>query len=726
MFHKMRNFFLRSTKSSATDPMLQKDAQEGVAWVLKTMLSYWGKNLSLLELKDLCCVERLDTRDLHFREFAETLGFEVHTLYKPGSFLKTLSCPFIVSYKEGVLCIVENIQKDGKVRLNHPKEGVLEISFHLFEKDYQGLCYLLSQSDDNKLIGEKKTSLWFFVKNHLKRMKGIGSSIFFSAFSLFFVHLFFIFILRFFIDECVFNFRKSGALIIFGSLLVAGVLYSCLIYMQGLLLSRLQSKLTIDASCQLLWRFLRFPTTIYQQKNPKDFVHMLGDVQQTFSLLCSSLLRVFAALTVGVFYLAWLYLYQPQLAYLSFTLLLVTGSLCGVLWKNFEVLEVQKDQARNNVDEDARSLSEQSTSLKYACAEDAFFSRWGGSFSRYLDFFFRSYDLRNLYSFLSSFLLPFAFLLVLALGFSSIFLGKITPGEFFAMQVLVYLLLEPFQEAMMSLETLAFFKKKLMSIYELKNIDLDPLLSDEGSLASHTLYFEGNIKVEGLSFSYHHLLEPVLRDVSFNLEAGKTLGIVGPSAAGKTTLLKLILGLQAPSSGRILFDGSSRKDFSRQHLSHSIGVCFQEPQLICGTLEENLLLWNKQASNAQMMQAAKDAHIHKDILSRQGGYLGFVASNGENLSYSERFRIELARALLLNPRVLIIDSCLDCLDESMQKTLVGRLQERKISLIILSYSEYILPFCHEILVLNKQLIAQGTMETLYQECPLYRKLTMAS
>jgi len=234
----------------------------------------------------------------------------------------------------------------------------------------------------------------------------------------------------------------------------------------------------------------------------------------------------------------------------------------------------------------------------------------------------------------------------------------------------------------------------------------------------------GEVVFENVGFAYEPG-KPVLRDISLRLEAGRTLAVVGPSGAGKTTIVNLLLGFHEPTEGRILIDGQDLRTVAAESLRDHIGVVFQDTFLFRASVLENIRFGNLGASNEQVVQAARAAHAHEFILELPRSYDTEVGERGATLSGGQRQRIAIARALLRDPRILILDeatSALDAASERVVSQAVAELMRGRTSLSI-SHRLASIAGCDSIVVLeNGRIAAAGTHAELLTGSALYRRL----
>jgi PrtD family type I secretion system ABC transporter len=219
---------------------------------------------------------------------------------------------------------------------------------------------------------------------------------------------------------------------------------------------------------------------------------------------------------------------------------------------------------------------------------------------------------------------------------------------------------------------------------------------------------EGILSVEKVVFAPPSSQRPTLKGVSFALEAGEILGVIGPSAAGKSTLAKLITGVWRPSSGVVRLDGADVYSWNREEFGQYAGYLPQDVELFNGTVKDNIARLQENASPEDIVDAAKLAGVHDMILHLPNGYETQVGQGGSILSGGQRQRIGLARAFFGNPKLVILDEPNANLDESGERGLMQTIfnaKGRKITTVVISHRTSILQAVDKILVMNDGLVA---------------------
>ncbi|MYE99571.1 MAG: ATP-binding cassette domain-containing protein, partial [Gammaproteobacteria bacterium] len=233
----------------------------------------------------------------------------------------------------------------------------------------------------------------------------------------------------------------------------------------------------------------------------------------------------------------------------------------------------------------------------------------------------------------------------------------------------------------------------------------------------------GKLELKGVSFGYQRNRDPLVRDFSLTIEPGQRIALVGASGSGKSTVAQLVAGLHLPWSGEILFDGRPAGDVPREVFCRSVAIVDQNPVLFAATVHDNLTMWDATVPDHHVTAAARDARIHEEIISRPQGYDSMVEEGGRNFSGGQRLRLEIARALVSRPSLLIMDEATSALDPVTELLIDDSIRRRGCSCLIVAHRLSTIRDADRIMVVDGgRIVGQGSHDELYARDGSYRRL----
>ena len=310
--------------------------------------------------------------------------------------------------------------------------------------------------------------------------------------------------------------------------------------------------------------------------------------------------------------------------------------------------------------------------------------------------------------------------IAMILGGYYTYVGRITIGDFAAYILYVKMFIEPMKKLVNFTEQ---YQNGMTGFKRFKEI-MDEEIQEEAKNPKELQNVKGNIEIENASFTYEDENE-VISNLSLSIEAGKTIALVGPSGGGKTTLCSLIPRFYELDSGDIKIDGNSIKDVSLRSLRKNIGVVQQDVFLFTGTIRDNIICGNPDATEEEMIEAAKKARIHDFVMTLPEKYDTYIGERGVKLSGGQKQRISISRIFLKNPPIIILDEATSALDNVTEREIQASLEElsKDRTNIVVAHRLSTIKNADEIIVItNGKISERGTHDELIEAGGIYATL----
>jgi subfamily B ATP-binding cassette protein MsbA len=310
---------------------------------------------------------------------------------------------------------------------------------------------------------------------------------------------------------------------------------------------------------------------------------------------------------------------------------------------------------------------------------------------------------------------------VLWYGGKQVIEGQLSPGELFAFVLFAGILIGPFGSAARIFSQVKEVQGAMTRVFELLDTPLD--IQDSPN-AQPLVPIRGDVQFDEVQFSYEKR-PPVLESVSFSIKAGECVALVGPTGAGKTTIINLLHRFYDPTKGRVLIDGHDVKSIQLDSLYHQLALVPQETFLFGGSIMDNIRYGRWEAADADVLEASQRANAHEFIQALPSGYETILGEKGVNLSGGQRQRVAIARALLKDPRILILDEATSALDSHSESLVQGALTElmKGRTTLMIAHRFSSIQRADRILVLHRgTIIEEGGHEALLEKRGLYHHL----
>ncbi|NJM98737.1 MAG: peptidase domain-containing ABC transporter [Phormidesmis sp. RL_2_1] len=637
-------------------------------------------------------------------EAAEKVGLHVQVVQAEWSSLFDLPLPALMHWNAQHWVVVYAVEKDRLVVADptNPRQTCESIPYGMVEAAWDGQLWLVQPLPS----GEKFNLLWFLPA--ILRYRRLLGEVLLASLVIELLGLGAPLLTQVVIDKAISNNSLSTLQVMVVGLLGIGLFSTGLGILRLFLFSHTARRLDLSLSSQLFRHLVQLPLAYFESRRVGDTVANVQELENIRQFLTGTSLTVVLDAMFTVVYIAVMIAYSPMLtlaalAVVPLFILLIVGIT--------PTLQHWLNESFNRRADSQSFLLETISGIhavKAHTAQRPTRDRWEGLFARYVNTGFRADTLANIDSHIAQFLSRLSEILILFIGAQLVINSSserpFTIGSLIAFQMLSAQAIGPILRLAQLWET---FQRVLLSVQRIGMIlNATPEETAEAGLVLPPLV--GQIAFEKITFQYPSAEEPVLRGISFKLQPGAFVGVVGRSGSGKSTLSKLIQRLYPPTSGRVLIDAIDIKAANLQSLRQQIAVVLQDDFLFNGSIIENITFGKSDVSMADVVAAAKRAIAHDFIMSLPNGYETLIGERGTGLSGGQRQRIALARLFLSDAPILILDEATSALDAQTERQVLSNLRQfaQGRTLMILTHRYAVLKSADMILVLEEGILAE--------------------
>ncbi|NMG11618.1 NHLP family bacteriocin export ABC transporter peptidase/permease/ATPase subunit [Brasilonema sp. UFV-L1] len=711
-----------------TPTVLQMEATECGAAALGIMLGYYGRIVPLAQLRIDCGVSRDGSEATNILKAARGYGLNAKGFKAGLDGLQHLQCPYIVFWNFNHFLVVEGFS-DKQVYLNDPATGPRSVSLQEFDESFTGIVLVLEPGQQFQKGGSKPNILLALQE----RLQGSGQVLaycIFAGFLLVIPGLASPVFSQIFVDNILVQNQQDWLRPLLLGMILTAVLNGLLTFLQLKFLRRMKIKLSVSMSSRFLWHILRLPVSFYAQRFAGEISDRIHLNDKLADLLSGKLATTAIASVMVIFYAIVMLQYDAVLT--SIAIVFVAINLLTLLyvsrWRVDANIKLQMEQGK--VSGVAISGLQSMETLKASGLESDFFARWAGYYAKSINAYHETDIINQVLGILPSFLSAIASMLVLLVGGLRVMDGNLSIGMLVAFQGIMHSFMEPVNKLVTLGSDLQEVEGNLNRLDDVLQNPIVPQLTEEKHSTGEQVFtnsfqpqsfskflpkLQGYVKLENVTFGYNPVTTPLIENFNLSVKPGQRIALIGGSGSGKSTIAKLICGLYEPSMGEIKFDGKPRNQITRQVMVNSIALVEQDILLFAGSVRDNLTLWDTTVPDSYLVQACQDAAIHDIILSLPGGYDSNLSEGATNLSGGQRQRLEIARALVNNPSILIMDEATSALDTETEKIIDQKLRQRGCTCIIVAHRLSTIRDCDEIIVLEQgKVVQRGTHEQLQQ------------
>jgi len=709
-----------------TPTVLQMEAVECGAAALGILLAHFGLHVPLSELRAECGVSRDGTNAANVVKAARRYGLKAKGLSVDLENVGELAPPFIVFWNFNHFLVVEGIRGD-RVWINDPAGGRRTVSGREFDEGFTGVVLYAEPGPEFRTGGHPPSTVRALAGRLHGSLRDLSFTVL-AGFLLVMPGLAVPMLTQVFIDEVLVRGRQDWLRpLLLGLALMAG-LRLALRYLQLRYLRELRMKLAIRLSGGFLWHVLRLPVGFFAQRFAGEISSRVALNNGIANVLSGRLAAAAIDCVMLIFYAAVMLYYDAWL-----TLIGAGFAIGNVLALRF--IARRRIDANMKLRQEVGKVAGVSIAglqgietLKASALESSFFSRWSGYYTKAT---LAQQELglaSNTLGVLPGVLSAVAAMLVLVVGGLRVMHGELTIGMLIAFQSLMASFQRPVATLINLGSELQTLHGDMLRVDDVLLHPTDPetdphrvVVADEEQMAQARLH--GRIDLRGVSFGYSRVGPPLIENLDLTLRPGRRVALVGGSGSGKSTVAKLVCGLYEPWSGEILLDGKQRLDVPRRNVADAMALVDQDILFFAGSVRDNLTLWDETVPPDHLEAACRDAEIHDVVLSLPGGYEAELLEGAANLSGGQRQRLEIARALVNNPTMLVLDEATSALDAETEYRIDRNLRRRGCSTLVVAHRLSTIRDSDEIIVLDRgKVVERGTHEELWERGGAYHRL----
>ena len=713
-------------KVAKVPTIMQQEAVECGAACLAMVLAYHGKWLPLEKVREDCGVSRDGSSAKSIVQAARRYGLKATGYRLEPTELAKAAVPCIIHWNFNHFVVFCGFHGKYAV-INNPATGLERIPMEEFDRAYTGVTLVFEPTADFVREGHRP-SLMRFVGERLQGSGGMLAFVLLVSLLTSVLGVISPLFSRVFLDDLLSGLKPEW-LMPFVYLFIAFILLQTIVaaISQNYNL-KISGKFAIIASGTFMWQVLRLPVKFFSARQAGDIAMRQQANEGIAATVFERLAPLVLDMVMLVFYLVVMLGYSIPLTFIGLGCAVFNLVLSGYIARKRLNITRAAMMLQGKLQSTTLSGVEMIETIKSSGAEDGFFQKWSGYHAGVNAAAVQNAKLSGYFGSLAALASTLSGVFVLCMGAMLIMQGVFTVGMLLAFQGFLTAFMGPVETLRSLREELELLRASMERVQDVMHCAPDqyPTASPEDDTRTYRK-LSGHVEINNITFGYNPLAAPLVQDFSLTLKTGQRVALVGASGCGKSTLAKLMSGLYKPWSGEILYDGRPIDEIEHEVFTSSVAVVDQDVTLFEDTIAANIKMWDETIADFEMILAANDAQIHHMILSREGGYKAQLLEGGKNFSGGERQRIDIARALALDPTIAILDEATSALDAKTEAELIKAICDRGITCVIIAHRLSTIRDCDEILVLDHgKVVQRGKHEELYAQPGLYHELVTMS
>ncbi|MFI2644090.1 NHLP family bacteriocin export ABC transporter peptidase/permease/ATPase subunit [Streptomyces sp. NPDC018610] len=691
----------RRRRTVRTPTVLQMEAVECGAASLAMVLGHYGRHVPLEELRIACGVSRDGSRASNLLKAARGYGLSAKGMQMDTAALAEVQAPAILFWEFNHYVVYDGTgRRLGRrgVYVNDPGKGRRFVPMEEFDASFTGVVLVL-EPGEGFTRGGRRPGIWGALPARLRGTAGALPVAVLASLLLVAVGAAVPALSRTYIDTYLIGGQTSLLGVLFASMGTCVLFTVALTWLQqaNLLHGRIVSSTLTGA--RFLRHLLRLPVTFFAQRSPADLVQRLQSNDAVAETLARDLAAAGVDAVVVVLYAVLLYTYDPQLTFVGIgvALLNIVAMRVVVRLRATRTAKLRADTARlTNTAYNGLQLIE---TMKATGGEDGYFRTWAGQHATTLEEQQRLGVPGAWLGVVAPTLATVNSALILWIGGMRAVEGHISVGLLVAFQALVARFTAPLTRLNGVAGRIQDFAADVARLKDVENFRTETARVRPGA-GDSTRRLRGHVELENVTFGYSPLDAPLLSGFDLTVGPGRQVALVGGSGSGKSTVSRLISGLYTPWEGVIRIDGQRLADIPRGTLAASVSFVDQDVFLFEGTVRDNVALWDPSIPDEAVEEALRDAALYDVVARRPGGVHSRVEQDGRNFSGGQRQRLEIARALVRRPSILVLDEVTSALDAETEQVVMDNLRRRGCACVVIAHRLSTVRDSDEIVVLQ--------------------------
>lgn len=648
--------------------------------------------------------------DTELLRAAKSLGLKAGLITTAWNKLQGISFPAMAKLVDGSYLVVAKVEGE-KVLVQNPVEGYsLVLSRDRFELIWTGELVLVTKQVTIRLQDLPFDMTWV-IPGIVKYRRLFGEVLIASAF-LQFVALLTPFLMQIGIDTMLVRKEFTALSLLAGGMIVLAIFEGFLDGLRTYLFSHTTNRMTVTLGARLFRRILGLPLAYFDGRRVGDTVALAGELEHFRQFITSHSMTVLLDVPFSVVFLAGMWLVSPMLTLVVLASLPIYALLFFSMTPSIRAC--LRDSVNRETDNQAFVVEVVSgiRAVHTMAGEPSFWRKWDAQLAGYAQAGIRAISLITIARHIAMGLYQVTMAVVLWVGASLVMKGQLSIGQLMAFALLSAHVTGLILRGVDLWQACQHAGISVRRLGDVLNRQPEPSYHPNRTIMSQV---QGQVRFEAVTFRYRPDRPTVIRTLSWSVEPGQIVGIVGCSGSGKSTIAKLLQCLYRPDQGRILLDGVDLAQVDPAWLRRQVGVVPHENVLFNGSVRSNIAMTDPGLSMEQIIQAATLSGAHGFIVELGDGYDTQIGEHGCLLSSGQRQQIAIARALAANPRILILDEAMSALDDESEAVLqqnMARIAQGR-TLFIMATRLSAARQAHRIYVLdNGEIIEQGAYEEL--------------